>query len=150
MSFFRIFRFFQEASTYTEPDQAALQDAGIDVDRHADYHRSIVRVSGVFGAIGFALGVVGLILFLTSANPGQMQIGMVLMPLVFAIPGLLFGVALSCLFAPRGFLLGPIGNRWMELIGTRNVTVARLVCCLVALVFGGAALGMGVVILFFP
>jgi hypothetical protein len=45
-------------------------------------------------------------------------------------------MALACLFAPHDFLTGPVGKRWMKLIGTKSVPVARLACGLFGLVVG--------------
>src|SRR5437773_685207 len=101
MGLFQVYRFFKEASDFTEPEPAALQAAGADAERHATYHQTIVRVSCVCGAIGFALGVAGLLLILTSEKPGEVQSGngdirMVLLPVIFAMPGLLLGAAAAC------------------------------------------------------
>jgi hypothetical protein len=61
-------------------------------------------------------------------------------------PSLLYlfaGVALGCLVAPSDFLLSPAGVKWMELIGTKNVTGARLVCVLVVLAGSAVMVGIG-------
>ena len=50
--------------------------------------------------------------------------------------GGLRGVSVCCAFAPRRFLEGPEGTKWMELIGTKNVLTARFVCGALAAIIG--------------
>ena len=47
------------------------------------------------------------------------------------VGGMVFGAALMCLIAPREFLLGPIGEKWMGFIGVRTAAGARFVSVLV-------------------
>ena len=58
-------------------------------------------------------------------------------PLMFAVEGMVFGVSVACLFAPREFLTGPVGQKWMRLIGTESIVAARIVCLLITLLFSG-------------
>ncbi|MDY3558030.1 hypothetical protein R5W23_000750 [Gemmata sp. JC673] len=61
------------------------------------------------------------------------------------LPALLYlftGLALGCLLAPRSFLTSPAGAKWMELIGTRNISGARVIC---GAVVGCGAAAMGVI-----
>jgi hypothetical protein len=52
--------------------------------------------------------------------------------LLFALPLSLYylfaGIALGCLFAPDEFMRSPVGAKWLQLIGTTNLRVARVVC----------------------
>jgi hypothetical protein len=55
------------------------------------------------------------------------------------------GVAVGCLLAPEEFLDSSVGAKWLQLIGTKNHTAARVVCLVLAvvgllIVFGIAAL----------
>jgi hypothetical protein len=42
---------------------------------------------------------------------------------------------MGCLLASSDFLLGPVGTRWMQLIGTNNLRVARITC-IIMVIFG--------------
>ncbi len=55
-------------------------------------------------------------------------------PVLFGVGGAFFGIAIACLFAPRDFLAGLVGRKWMKLIGTENILVARIVCALLGVV----------------
>lgn len=54
-------------------------------------------------------------------------------PIMFGVGGYMAGVAVVCLFAPREFLTGPVGKPWMKTIGTKSVTVMRIMCVLIGL-----------------
>lgn len=83
-----------------------------------------------------------------SENGGQSEGAEILLaPVLFGAAGLLFGAAVACAFAPRSFLTGPAGRKWMKLIGTRNVLAARIVCLVLALILGGVPTALGVFIL---
>jgi uncharacterized membrane protein YedE/YeeE len=64
-------------------------------------------------------------------------------PVLFTIGGILAGAALTLLFAPSDFLEGPVGRRWLKLVGTSNLLVARLIC----LLFAALLLGIGAYLL---
>jgi hypothetical protein len=156
-SFRDAFRFFREAGAYAKPEKAALQAAGAQASRHAAYHRKIVSVSCAFGVTGFVLGVVGCVAGLTiwKMRPreeagflltSKWAVGMLSLPVGLAMLGVLLGAAAACLFAPRSFLLGPVGQKWMGLVGTRSVAAARLVCCALLLLSGFAAFLAGLVL----
>ena len=140
---FRHFRqllgFFHEASRYTAPDDLAVREAGDDGPRHSSFHRRIVALGALLGVIGAGLGV-AMIANIDRA-PGRDRTRILLAPLVFAAMGTIFGAAVACLFAPRGFLAGPVGRKWMQLIGTESVAAARVVCFLFMLLFA-AILGV--------
>jgi hypothetical protein len=53
---------------------------------------------------------------------------------------------MACLFAPREFLTGPVGQKWMKLIGTKSVLVARIVCLIFGLIVAApfVAIGMSI------
>src|SRR5438309_65465 len=111
MSLFALFQFYQEASDYQQPDQAAVTAMDPDGGQHVDYYRRIVGVSCACGAVGFLLGVAVWALALTDGEAVDVKTGkeamfMLLAPLILAAPGLLFGAALACAVAPRDFLLG--------------------------------------------
>jgi hypothetical protein len=134
--FFQIFRFFGEATTFALPADDAVREAGTEGAKHASFHRRIVAVAVLGGVVGAGLGTA----MLASGGgkaPERDGAMLILAPRLFAAIGLIFGVAVACLFAPRAFLAGPVGRRWMELIGTQSVFVARLVCAIFTLLMMG-------------
>jgi hypothetical protein len=94
------------------------------------------RPSSLFGAIGVGLGVAVDVLAWQEGTEGKEDAFVymaIVFPLALAVAGLLFGVAAACAFAPRKFLAGPVGRKWMKLIGTKSIAAARLVCLAVVL-----------------
>jgi hypothetical protein len=128
--------------------------ADVEAARNARYHRRIVLVAGCCAALGVALGLLGAVYLVPHVRPvsevgalkwvGGVLKCVVLPPAMGGVAGFALGTALMCLVAPRAFLVAPAGQRWLRLIGTRSVRVARVVCCLlclgVPLVMGGFAL----------
>jgi hypothetical protein len=55
------------------------------------------------------------------------------------------GVAFGCLLATEEFLASPIGELWLKLIGTKNRTMARIVCVITVLV--GVTILAGMIVL---
>jgi hypothetical protein len=140
---FQLLGFFKEANKYTSPDEDAVVKAGSEAPRHASFHRRIVTVSVIFGLMGAALGV-GMIVLAVGQKAAQEDGAKILLaPLVFAATGLVFGVSVKCLFAPRSFLVGPVGQKWMKLIGTDSTVVARVVCLLFTMLLLGLIALMG-------
>jgi len=135
--FFELLGFFKEASKYTSPDEDAVGRAGSEAPRHVSFHKRIVTVSIILGLMGAALGV-GMIFIAVGENAAQDNGAEILLaPLAFAAAGLVFGVAVTCLFAPRSFLTGPVGQKWMKLIGTESTAAARSVCLLFTMLLLG-------------
>jgi len=61
----------------------------------------------------------------------RMFCGMIFM--VFLIPASMFlGASLGCLCAPTDFLLSPLGRKWLQFVGTQNVSGARVISFLAA------------------
>lgn len=129
--------FFAAAVGYIHPDpEAAEQTTDTSLLR---YHQKVVLTAIVFGAFSAIASVVLMIILQETAN----EIGtIVLMPIVFGVAGCIFGTAWACLWAPREFLAGPVGQKWMKLIGTDSVTVARAVCAMVVVAIAGLVPGM--------
>lgn len=136
-NFFELLGFFKEASKYTSPDEDAVARAGSEAPRYVSFHKRIVIVSIILGLMGAALGV-GMIFLAIGENAAQTGGARILLaPLVFAAAGLVFGVSATCLFAPRSFLTGPVGQKWMKLIGTESTAVARVACLLLTMLLLG-------------
>lgn len=145
MGILRLLNFYREATTYIAPDSSAVERSGADGDRHTTYHRRIVWTAGLAGAAGAAGGLAFTIAALQgppTPDGAKVWLG----PVMFGAAGLLVGAAVACALAPRAFLTGPIGEKWMRLIGTRSVPVARGVCLAVALVVTLPIIGLGVLI----
>lgn len=57
---------------------------------------------------------------------------------------MLAGASAILAVAPRAFLVGPLGRKWLHFVGIRNVLAVRIVCCLSALMFGGLVVGIAI------
>ena len=100
--------------------------------KHSADHKRIVAISTAFGLAGAATGVV-LVIYAAGLKEGGRDFAKILMaPLVFAVEGLVWGVSVALLFAPQDFLTGPFGRKWMGLVGTTDVVVARIICFIIA------------------
>jgi hypothetical protein len=131
--------FFQKAS-----ETIHLGPEGAETP-HANYHQRIVRVSGALAVIGGIVGIAISLAMIGQVQNGKEVRGLFVVPGMFAVGGFMFGMALMCLFAPREFLDGPAGRKWMALIGTQNITAARIVCFLFGLVVTAAVGAFGIV-----
>src|SRR5262245_7673674 len=114
-----------------------------EAQRHARYHRRIVVVGSCFATVGVVFGLITSVVLAGGANPGDNVRGALLAPALYGVGGFVFGMAVMCLVAPRAFLTGPVGARWMKLIGTKNVLVARVACLLFGLVVTLPLVGIG-------
>lgn len=101
------------------------------------------RVSGValgFGAIAAIGGIVTLIAQASSSDSLQDMKALLFAPFTFGIAGWCLGFSLALLFAPRVYLQGDDGKKWLAVVGTESIPVARMACALFvvfALVFFG-------------
>ena len=126
--------FLKAATGFIRPDATAVDEAGESSVVAARYHRRIVVIAGVCGLIAAIAGVTGALM----APPNEKEMKMFLMaPLLSGIAGILEGVAVTCLLAPQAFLVGPVGQKWMSLIGTKSVLGARITCAVLALAIPG-------------
>jgi hypothetical protein len=132
--------FFQDAAERARLDPAVLQQAGEAAPRHRLYHRRVVWISIITGLICGGIGIFGM--FQDGGVKHREGALPLYAPVFFVIMGMLLGTAGACLFAPREFLLGPIGARWMELIGAKNPASARFVCAVVVFFVGALFLFM--------
>jgi len=134
---FQLLGFFEEARKYASPDEDAVARAGPETPRHVSFHRRIVAVAILLGLVGAAFGVWLIVVAAGENTAAKDATKILLAPLVFAAAGLVFGVSVTCLFAPRSFLTGPVGQKWMQLIGTQSTAVARVVCLLFTMLLLG-------------
>jgi ABC-type Fe3+ transport system permease subunit len=153
MSIFGLLGFYSKARTYVSPDGDALEEAGENAPKHASFHRVIVAVSCVCGVIGGCLGValvIGYVLLLQSEPGRRFDFRILLVPLALAAFGHFLGVAMACAFAPQTFLTGPLGRKWMKLIGTKSPLLARIVCFLLPMLTIAIVAGVACLIVFNP
>lgn len=129
-------------------DARAVPPDDATAGRHALYGQRIAfwaKCGTVCGAVlGVALGV-GLLV--GGEAVGAIQ-ALVAFPFALATGGFTLGMALTCLFAPREFLTGPVGKPWMDRIGTKSVTAARVACALFGLVVLVPVLGVAALLAF--
>src|SRR5580692_9590170 len=102
-----ILDFIAAAVGFLHPDPDAAEqtkDASV-----LNYHRKVVVTAAVCGGITAAAGIVAVSL----ADSKEKDIKMLLLlPILFLVIGIVMGVALACLVAPREFLTGPVGEKW--------------------------------------
>jgi hypothetical protein len=116
---------------------AAVSDpTDLEALRHAKWHKRLVLVSCSCAAVGLTAGVLAASFIISHVQHVKLWPAInlfVLLPGLLAVGGFAYGTALMCLLAPGAFLTGPLGPRWMRLIGTKSVRLARIICCLVGL-----------------
>jgi hypothetical protein len=140
-----LMEFLRSAMGFATIDADAIEEAGESASQYTTYHRRIVGVSAIFGCIGALSGIVFIVSEINTQH-GQKDLPMLLFsPVLFGIIGLLLGAAIACLFAPEQFLTGPIGSKWMKLIGTESVLVARLTCFILGVMLPVFALALLIV-----
>jgi hypothetical protein len=133
--------FLKSATGYVKPEAADLEEAGGIESPAARYHTRVVIAAAVCGVIVSIAGTVGAVMEKGSKNDLKM---LLLAPLIFGIAGILLGVAGTCLMAPNEFLTGPVGRKWMALIGTKSVLVARIACGILVVIVLGATIALAV------
>jgi hypothetical protein len=122
----QLFDFFSSIENYVEPDAEGIGSR---------FHRFIIILSGLCGVV---LAVVFTFVIFALRPEGQpFPPKYLLAPAIFFMFGVISGVSVSCTFAPSSFLNGPAGRKWMKLIGTESVVVARLVCGCFTILFLG-------------
>jgi hypothetical protein len=125
------------------PDVGNLSDA--EARRHARYHYRIVTAGCVCAALGAIFGIVAAVGVVADPKPSPTR-GVLLAPVMFGAGGFAFGMSLTCLFAPTAFLTGPVGRPWMNMIGTRSPTVARVACALFGLIVTAPLVALGALV----
>lgn len=102
--------------------------------RDVRWHQYVVRLGKLFGACaGLPLMAVAAWLYLDFLLTAPNLVGALVGPVLVAgiYPGFrLFGCGAGLLVAPGRFLRGPIGRRWLTIVGVRSPLAARLVCLL--------------------
>jgi len=129
------------------PDEG---EAGYERDDIAT-HKRIVAVGKAFAAVGLVVGIVmaiGIIVgglqtlmegkpFMdgTPVSIGMLKALPLLILAVIAIPVVcyFYGTSVTLLFAPRVFLAGPIGKKWLKIAGVKSPTMARILCAILLL-----------------
>lgn len=136
------------ASGASEPPPAPPPVADATAARHALYGQRIAFWAQCGTVVGAVLGVVlGVVMLVGGEAIGAIK-ALFVLPFALATAGFTLGMALTCLFAPREFLTGPVGKPWMDRIGTKSVTVARVACALFGLIVLLPVLGIAALIAF--
>lgn len=98
------------------------------------YQHIVIAAGGLWGVI---MALISLVILVCYAKPQAFRLGYLLSPAILFMIGAIAGVSVTCTVAPRSFLSGPAGRKWMKLIGTERVVVARLVCGCLSILFVG-------------
>ena len=117
-----------------------MKTLGESAPRHRSYHRVIVvcgAIGGLFGLIGGIIGAIAMYRFHAAAQHANDAYIAFLSPILTAAAGMLAGASWACAFAPTSFLNGPLGTKWLKLIGTRNLVVSRVIALVVGIVGTG-------------
>jgi hypothetical protein len=128
---FKLFQFFKMALTFVEPDEAALNQAGMDRDRYVRCHKRFIIISWACAVlVGIGALSLGLYGALTEGSKlkGKDVYAIFLSPFLGVAVGCMLGATFACMIAPSDFLRGPLGRKWQDFIGTRNVLLSRIVC----------------------
>lgn len=126
MPIFRLFKFVNAAVAHARLEPDLARRAGDSAARHRSYHWRVVCIAI---ATGIMIGVsVTYKLLHEKSDDGLGKYHMYVAPFFFGAVGVVLGAALGCLIAPREFLVGPIGERWMSFIGVKRPVLARFVC----------------------
>gem|GEM_PF-5366409 len=93
-----------------------------ELDRSEDRYSTVIKIASWVGAILVGLLSVVAGIFMMK-DGGRLPVrGLVMMP----VGGYFMGMAAAVLFAPTAYLEGP-GRQWVEKIGTKSITTARIV-----------------------
>ena len=124
----------QRIIDWIEPylDLTDVEKADLDVVR---LHRRILRwgmATGIANSLAW-LSMILLAFFQEFARTGNADDLLYLLyaPLIMItqfIPGTCVGMPIALALTPKWFLLSPAGDRWIRLIGTKNLTVGRIIC----------------------
>jgi hypothetical protein len=112
---------------------AEAEETATEKPEHAKAHGRIAAWGRLSPLLFLVLGLgFSVLVFWTPKLPTLVNgLVAVFVSAMFAAAGLGFGVAVGCLQAPREFFATPAGRKWMRLVGTRNVTVLRVICVIV-------------------
>ena len=119
--------------------------------RDIAFHKLVVRIGLVFGGLAalatiaqVILAIVGL--FSKPGGPGvilviALEYGAYVLALVPV--AYLVGIGVALVFAPNRFLRGPIGRKWLGIVGVKGPLAGRIVCLLLLAILVGIAVGIG-------
>lgn len=120
-----LFDFFSKLGEYADPGP---EGAG------SRYYRFIIVFAGISGLVVSAIYT--WVIFSGWADGQSLPLRAIFAPAIFFAIGAVGAVSVSCAFAPSSFLQGP-GKKWMRLIGTEKLVVARIACGLLSALFLG-------------
>jgi uncharacterized protein YacL len=141
MAIRQFFVFLDAAVGYIHPDPEAVEQTTNTSELL--YHRKIVLAAAILGALAAVAGTIFAVVEITGGKENGIK-ALILFPIVFGVIGVIIGSAVACLVAPQAFLTGPVGQKWMKLIGTNSVTTARVVCAALIIAIVGLLPGLAV------
>ncbi len=103
----------------------------MDSEENDGYGTQIRRFQVIFAIPGVILGLGGSIyglMHISEIESVKAWVGVLVAPFSLGAAGSALGMCLACAAAPTEYLKGPSGEKWMSMIGTQNVTVARIAC----------------------
>jgi hypothetical protein len=140
----------REANVFLdESEQLLAHQDEEEAERLRGYYRRILVLAWTFPILyGFIIPiVVPFAAFVAKRSEDYTGAGVAtLIVLMFSMGTSLFyifaGVAAGCLFTPQEFFDSAVGQKWLELIGTKSPTGARVVCAITVLAALAIALGL--------
>jgi hypothetical protein len=145
----RLFEFYRQLRGLARPDHGDVERAGEAGARHAAYHKRVFLVGGAVGVLGLALGLLLVILWVAREGWSIQVVRGLPLVLTFGAYGFLLGMAVMCLVAPEDFLTGPVGRKWLEVVGARRILAVRIVCLISILAISAVPIAMCLVMLGF-
>lgn len=145
-----LYQLSREANVFLDESEKLLAQQDEDkAERLRGYCRRILVLAWTFPIIyGFILPiVVPMSAFAAKRSGDYTGAGVAtLIGLMFSLGTSLFyifgGIAAGCLFTPQEFFDSTVGQKWLELIGTKSSTGARVVCSITVFAVLVIALGL--------
>lgn len=139
----------REANVFlNESEKLLAKQDEEEAERLRGYYRRILVLAWTFPILyGFIIPiVVPLAVYAAKRSGDYTGAGVAtLIGLIFSLATSLFyifgGVAAGCLFTPQEFFDSAVGQKWLELIGTKSPTGARVVCTIT--VVAGLVIALG-------
>jgi hypothetical protein len=144
-----VLAFSRASRQFLDESQGSLDEDDVDYEALRFYCRGIVALAVLFAVLGGLVAPVTVPWLIYHAgdfrNPTA-PIGATIIGLIFSLMTvflyLFAGAATGCLLAPGSFFDSSVGRKWLELIGTKSPTAARVICLVLALIGVGVVMGV--------
>ena len=142
MRFGMFFRFFSGVADFSQMPLGELDKSAEGFSRLRRQHRSVI-FGGLFGGVvGFIFGIISAVTMITQPRGNNEGIGFVIFAVVVMMAfGILSGAGWVFTFLPANYFLSAAGARYMGMIGTKRVGVARFVSLIMGVLGVGACVG---------